>query len=55
MVLEIHLPEDISTALEKQWRDLPRHLLETLAVEGYRSRALSRAQVRRLLGFQDQS
>jgi hypothetical protein len=52
MVVEIHLPEDISAALERRWRDLPRHILETLAIEGYRSRALSRSQVRRLLGFE---
>ena len=52
MTVQIEIPEDISAALERQWRDLPRHILETLAVEAYRSRALSRSQVRRLLGFQ---
>jgi hypothetical protein len=52
MTVQIDIPEDISAALEKQWRDLPRHILETLAIEGYRSHALSRSQVRRLLGFQ---
>lgn len=51
MTVQIDIPEDISAALERQWRDLPRHILETLAIEGYRSRALSRSQVRRLLGF----
>jgi Uncharacterised protein family (UPF0175) len=37
---------------EQEWGDLPRHALETLAVEGYRARVLSRSQVRRMLGFE---
>src|SRR5260370_29915522 len=38
--------------LESKWKDLPRAALESLALEAYRSRALTAAQVRRLLGFQ---
>jgi hypothetical protein len=52
MTVNIDLPEDVSRALEKQWGDLSRHTLEALAVEGYRSRALSESQIRRMLGFE---
>ena len=52
MAVRIELPEDIEHHLEKQWGNLPRHALETLAVEGFRARVLSRSQVRRMLGFE---
>ena len=39
-------------ALESHWRDLPRHVLEALAVDGYRTGALTESQVRRLLGLE---
>ena len=51
MALSIELPEDVESNLQKQWGDLPRHTLESLAIEGYRARVLSRSQVRRMLGF----
>jgi hypothetical protein len=46
------LPEDIAQGLETMWRDLPRATIKSLALEAYRSRALTAAQLRRLLGFQ---
>jgi hypothetical protein len=52
MQITIELPEDIAEGLESKWKDLPRAALESLALEGYRSRALTAAQLRRLLGFQ---
>jgi predicted HTH domain antitoxin len=52
MRVSLDLPDDISAALEERWRDIPRHALEALAVEGYRTGALSENQVRRLLGFE---
>jgi hypothetical protein len=52
MSVSIELPEDISRALESEWGDVPRRTLEALAAEGYRSRALSESQVRRMLGFE---
>ena len=51
MRVTIQLPDDISAALEEQWDDVPRRSLEAIAVEGYRSGALSESQVRRLLEF----
>ena len=52
MQITIELPEDIVVRLESKWKDLPRAALESLALEAYRSRALTAAQVRRLLGFE---
>jgi len=51
MQITLDLPEDIAHGLESKWKDLPRAALESLALEGYRSCALTAAQVRRLLGF----
>lgn len=52
MVLHIELPEDITSALAERWTDLPRHVLETLAVQGYRAEVLGEYQVQRMLGFE---
>ena len=52
MQITIELPEDIAVGLASKWKDLPRAALESLALEAYRSRALTAAQLRRLLGFQ---
>ena len=51
MQITIELPDDIAVRLESKWKDLPRAALESLALEEYRSRALTAAQLRRLLGF----
>ena len=52
MQITLELPEDIAEGLESRWKDLPRAALESLALEGYRSRALTASQLRRLLGFE---
>jgi hypothetical protein len=54
MQITIELPEDIVVRLESKWKDLPRAALESLALEAYRSRALTAAQLRRLLVFETQ-
>jgi chromosome segregation and condensation protein ScpB len=51
MQITLELPEDIAQGLESRWKDLSRAALESLALEAYRSRALTAAQLRRLLGF----
>ena len=51
MQVLLELPEDIVESLRSNWGDLPRHALETLAVEGYRTGALTETQIKRLLGF----
>jgi hypothetical protein len=48
----IELPEDVSQALQERWGDVSRRSLEAIALEGYRSGALTESQVRRLLGFE---
>jgi len=52
MQITIELSEDIAEGLESRWKDLPRAALESLALEAYRSRALTAAQLRRLLTFE---
>jgi len=52
MQILLELPADIAEGLESKWKDLPRAALESLALEAYRSRALTAAQLRRLLGFE---
>jgi hypothetical protein len=52
MQIMIELPDDIAVRLESKWKDLPRAALESLALEAYRSRALTAAQLRRLLVFE---
>lgn len=52
MQVTLNLPDDISAALEGRWRDVPRQALEALAVEAYRTGALTEGQVRRLLGLE---
>jgi hypothetical protein len=52
MQITLELPEDIAQGLESKWKDLPRAALESLALEAYRSHALTAAQLRRLLGFE---
>jgi predicted HTH domain antitoxin len=44
--------EDIAEQLQAQWRDPPRHALEAIAAEGYRSGALSEEEARRVLGYE---
>jgi hypothetical protein len=51
MQVAIELPEDIGEELRAKWQDFPRQVLESVALEGYRSGALTAAQVRQLLGF----
>jgi hypothetical protein len=52
MQITLELPEDIAQGMESKWKDLPRAALESLALEAYRSRAITAAQLRRLLGFE---
>jgi hypothetical protein len=52
MQIIFELPEDIAQALASKWKNLRHATLESLAVEAYRSNALTAAQVRKLLGFE---
>lgn len=52
MQITLELPEDIAKGLASKWNDLPRAVLESLALEAYRSKTLTAAEIRRLLGFE---
>lgn len=52
MSVTIELPEEIERQLETEWGNLPRRALEAVALEGYRSGALTLAQLRRILRFE---
>lgn len=49
MRITLELPDDVG--LEAQAGELPRTVLESFALEGYRSGTLTEEQVRRLLGY----
>ncbi|HZP82389.1 MAG TPA: UPF0175 family protein [Chthonomonadaceae bacterium] len=52
MAITLELPQEIERQLQEAWNgDLPRRILEAVAVEGYRQGALSRGQVSELLGL----
>jgi len=52
MQVAIEPPRDIAQDLRAKWKDLSRHALEAIALEGYRSGALTESQVPRVLGFE---
>jgi predicted HTH domain antitoxin len=52
MEVTVEIPEDIARQLHTKWDNLPRGVLESLALEAYRSDTLTTMQLRRLLGFQ---
>jgi len=51
MQITLEVPDEVIHDLEAQVKDLPRALMKSFALEGYRSGALTEEQVRRLLGF----
>src|SRR5687767_13379781 len=55
MNLAIELPEAIGRELEAKWGDLSSRAREAIAIEAYRSGALSEAQVQQLLGLATRS
>ena len=50
--LTLELPDELLAALAASGRDPSRAALEAIALEAYRERKLSTAQLRRLLGYQ---
>gem|GEM_PF-2387098 len=49
--LTIEIPEDIGNQLQQNWQDLPQKILETLAIEAYRSGIMNVGQIQQLLKF----
>jgi len=52
MQVTVEIPDDMAQRLTPQGQDPARTTLEAVAIEGYRSGALSSYQTRRLLGFE---
>ena len=52
MEIAIHVPDDIAQRIQAQWEDIPRHVLESFVLDGFRARVLTTEDVRRLLGFE---
>jgi len=52
MQVTLEIPDDMAGRLVTQGQDPARAALEAVAIEGYRSAALSAYQTRRLLGFE---
>ncbi len=52
MQVTVEIPDDVARVLAPQGQDPARATLEAVAIEGYRSGALTAFQVRRLLGFE---
>lgn len=51
MKITLELPDDVAQGLEAQVKNLPRALLESFALEGYRSGKLTEEQVRKIVGY----
>jgi hypothetical protein len=53
MEVTIQVPEVIAHRLQEKWgQDVPRHVLESVALEGFRERILTTEELRQLLGFE---
>lgn len=51
MQITIEIPEELGQQLQKEWDNLPRKLLESLAIEAYHSGVMTAAQIQLLLNF----
>lgn len=51
MNLTLHIPDEIAGSIDTSG-DLPRRILEGFALDEYKSVRISKAQLRRLLGFE---
>jgi len=52
MEVAISLPDEIVQHLQEKHADVPRYVLESIALEGYRSGILGEEEVRRMLHFE---
>ncbi len=55
MTVTLTIPDEVAASLQRVQPALPRTILETFAVEGYRRGILSAAQVRLMLGHDSRS
>jgi len=52
MEVTIKIPEELGKQLANQWGNLPQKALESFAIEGYRQKVLTSAQVQELLNLE---
>ncbi|MBZ5523281.1 MAG: UPF0175 family protein [Acidobacteriia bacterium] len=52
MDLTVQIPDELARCLSAEGGDLSRRVVEALAIEEYKSGRLSKANLRRLLGFE---
>jgi predicted HTH domain antitoxin len=52
MTVAVEIPDDLERRLREGWSDLPRKVLEAVALEAYRSGALTGSEVQRLLSLE---
>ena len=52
MDVTIHIPDDLASRVAGESGNLPRRLLEMLALEEFRSGRLTKPELRRLLGYE---
>lgn len=53
MHVTIELPDTLTKHLQARWADIPRHLLERLALDAYAEESLTTREVQDLLGLED--
>jgi hypothetical protein len=51
MDVHIEMPDDIVHRMKIRWSDLPRGMLQALAVESYRAGVITEAEVQRMLNL----
>ena len=52
MNLTVEIPDDLASQMSAAGGDLSRRMLEGFALEEYKAERISKAQLRRLLGFE---
>lgn len=52
MNVNVEIPDELAKQLKGAGADLSRRVLETIALEEYKAERISKAQLRRVLGFE---
>ena len=52
MNVTVEIPDELANQMSASGADLPRRVLEAFALEEYKAERISKAQLRRLLGFE---
>ena len=51
MHISIPIPEDVVHQIESKWKDIPRRILEALAIDAYRSGVITEVEVQSMLSM----